>query len=53
MLGLVALFGAALEIVPGLGEANGEILALTLPLNLSLAVSAILLYGQGRGAGTA
>lgn len=51
-VGFLALLGVALEIVPGLGEANGEVLALTLPLNLCLAFSAVWLHAQGRSRGT-
>lgn len=42
-----ALLGLALELLPGLGQRNGEILALTVPLNLSLWLGAVRLYGGG------
>jgi hypothetical protein len=36
VLALAALLGAVLELLPGLGQANGEFLAAALPLNLGL-----------------
>ncbi len=35
-LAVVAMVGALMELLPGLGQGNGEILALTLPVNLGL-----------------
>jgi hypothetical protein len=35
-LGILSILGLALELVPGLGQRNAEILALTLPINLAL-----------------
>lgn len=46
-LGGMALLGAFLYLVPGFGQKNGEILALTLPVDLALWVSAVRLYGSG------
>jgi hypothetical protein len=36
VLGVAAVVGLVLELVPGLGQRNAEILALTVPLNLAL-----------------
>ncbi len=49
LLLLLSMAGLVLQLVPGLGEKNGEILALTLPLNLALGVGTARLYRRGRG----
>jgi hypothetical protein len=49
ILGVASVAGVALELLPGLGQKNGEILALTLPINLALWVGAVRLYRKGRG----
>ena len=36
VLGVAAVLGVALELLPGLGQKNAEIIALTLPINLAL-----------------
>ena len=48
VLGLVSVLGLALQLLPGLGQENGEILALALPLNLALWVGALRLHRGGR-----
>jgi hypothetical protein len=40
ILGVVAVLGLLLELVPGLGQRNGEVLAWTIPMNLALWISA-------------
>jgi hypothetical protein len=45
-LALVAGMGLAMRFFPGLGQVNGEILALTVPVNLSLALGATWLLKQ-------
>jgi hypothetical protein len=47
VLGVAALLGAVLYLVPGLEQKNGEILVFTLPVNLGLWASAVRLYGSG------
>jgi hypothetical protein len=47
ILGVVSIAGAALELLPGLGQRNGEILALTLPVNLALWVGSVRLFRRG------
>jgi hypothetical protein len=49
-LGILALVGMAMELVPGLGQKNAEILALTLPVNLALWIGAVRLRRGGTGA---
>ncbi len=49
---LISVLGAALEILPGLGQKNAEILALTLPVNLALLAGAVRL-NRGRSEGRA
>jgi hypothetical protein len=47
-LGVISVAGAALELLPGVGQRNGEILALTLPVNLAICLGSIrLLRGGG------
>lgn len=46
-LGMASTFGVALELLPGLGQKNAEILALTLPINLALWAGAVRLYRRG------
>lgn len=48
VLALISVAGVALQLLPGLGEKNGEILALTLPMNLALWAGAVKLYRKGR-----
>ena len=45
---LVSAVGVALELLPGLGQRNGEILALTLPVNLALGAAAVRLHRRGK-----
>jgi hypothetical protein len=44
----LAVMGFLVELVPGLGQANGEILALSLPLNLALAWTGMALRERTR-----
>lgn len=49
VLGLASLLGAALEALPGVGQRNAEILALTLPVNLAIWAGAVRLRRAGKG----
>jgi len=51
LLAGVSVLGVLVEILPGLGQRNAEILALTLPVNLSLALCAFWLSDPGRSGG--
>jgi len=44
VLGVASIAGLALELIPGLGQKNGEILALTLPVNIALWMGAVRLH---------
>jgi len=44
-LGVIAGVGLLASILPGVGQANGEILALTIPLNGALVLSSFWLFG--------
>jgi hypothetical protein len=48
VLGAVSVLGLVVEMVPGLGQDNAEILALTLPINLGLWAAAVGLHRRGR-----
>ena len=42
-LAVVAVVGALMQLLPGLGQANGELLALTVPMDLALGWAAVVL----------
>jgi hypothetical protein len=44
VVGVLAVLGVALELIPGLGQRNPEILGLTLPVNVALLVGSVRLY---------
>jgi hypothetical protein len=46
-LGLLAALGLFVRLLPGIGQMNGEILALTLPINFSLALGAKWITQRG------
>lgn len=46
-LAVISLVGFFMSLLPGLGQENGEILALTIPVNLSLALGAAGLAPEG------
>lgn len=48
-LAVVSLVGALVQLIPGLGQRGGEILALVLPVNLSLGLIAVRLSAPGVG----
>jgi hypothetical protein len=53
-LGVIAGVGLLASILPGVGQANGEILALTVPVNGALVLSSFWLFdGPGSGDGLA
>lgn len=43
-VGVLAVMGGVVELIPGLGQKNAEILALTLPVNVALLVGSVRLY---------
>lgn len=49
LLVMVSVVGLLLQLLPGLGEKNGEILALTLPVNLALGLGTSRLYRGAPG----
>jgi len=49
VLGVASVIGVALELLPGLGQKNAEILALTLPINLALWAGAARIRQKGTG----
>jgi hypothetical protein len=50
-LGFVAVAGLVLELLPGLGQRNAEILGFTLPMNLALWAGSGCLHARCEGAG--
>ena len=46
-LGVASVLGVALELLPGLGQKNAEIIALTLPINLALWAGAVRIRRVG------
>jgi hypothetical protein len=53
VVGALSVLGAILSFLPGIGQANGEILALTLPLNLALWRASVRLVGPSPSTGEA
>jgi hypothetical protein len=49
LLGALSFLGLLLELLPGLGQRNGEFLALAVPVNLGLCLSLRSLGVEGRG----
>jgi hypothetical protein len=53
VLGALAAIGAVLSVLPFVGQENGEILGLTVPLGGAVALAGVRLHGLSRGAGGA
>lgn len=52
ILAAISVLGVAVELLPGLGQRNLEILALTVPVNLSIAVGVFRMARERREAGS-
>jgi hypothetical protein len=53
VVGILSILGAIVSFMPGIGQANGEILALTIPLNLALWRASVRLVRPSPSAGEA